>query len=74
MFSFRDLHAGWMSVLPCMSTMVGISYGTFKCIWEGQLIVDNCDPDKWSKVEVESICREFVGTLQWIGYGLKCLV
>ena len=39
--------------------MVGISYGTLKCIWEGQLIVDNCDPDKWSKVEVESICREF---------------
>ena len=22
-------------------------------------IVDNCDPDKWSKVEIESICREF---------------
>ena len=22
-------------------------------------IVDNCDPDKWSKVETESICREF---------------
>lgn len=22
-------------------------------------IMDNCDSDKWSKVEVESICREF---------------
>ncbi|KAK9993852.1 hypothetical protein SO802_023555 [Lithocarpus litseifolius] len=22
-------------------------------------IVDNCDPDKWSKVEIESICKEF---------------
>ena len=22
-------------------------------------IVDNCDPDKWSKVEIESICRDF---------------
>ena len=22
-------------------------------------IVDNCDPDKWSKVEMESICRDF---------------
>ena len=21
-------------------------------------IVDNCDPDKWSKVEIKSICRE----------------
>ena len=28
-------------------------------MWEGQLIVDNCDLDKWSKVEVKSICREF---------------
>ena len=39
--------------------MVGISCGTLKCMWEGQLIVDNCDLDKWSKVEVKSICREF---------------
>ncbi|KAL0014667.1 hypothetical protein SO802_001736 [Lithocarpus litseifolius] len=22
-------------------------------------IVDNCDPDRWSKVEIESICRDF---------------
>ena len=22
-------------------------------------IVENCDPDKWSKVEIESICRDF---------------
>ena len=22
-------------------------------------IVKNCDPDKWSKVEIESICRDF---------------
>nr|POE57761.1 hypothetical protein CFP56_14014 [Quercus suber] len=22
-------------------------------------VVDDCDPDKWSKVEIESICREF---------------
>ena len=22
-------------------------------------IVDNCDLDKWSKVEIESICRDF---------------
>ena len=22
-------------------------------------IVDNCDPDKWSKTEIEGICREF---------------
>ena len=22
-------------------------------------IMDNCDPDKWSKVEIKSICREF---------------
>ena len=22
-------------------------------------VVDNCDPDKWSKVEIEGICRDF---------------
>ena len=22
-------------------------------------VVDNCDPDRWSKVEIESICRNF---------------
>ena len=22
-------------------------------------VVDNCDPDRWSKVEIESICRDF---------------
>ena len=22
-------------------------------------IVGNCDPDKWSKVEIKSICRNF---------------
>ena len=22
-------------------------------------VVDNCDPDKWSKTEIEGICREF---------------
>ncbi|XP_075675243.1 uncharacterized protein LOC142644540 [Castanea sativa] len=22
-------------------------------------VVDNCDPDKWSKVEIEAICRDF---------------
>ena len=22
-------------------------------------IVDGCDPNKWSKVEIESICKEF---------------
>ena len=22
-------------------------------------VVDDCDPDKWSKVEIKSICREF---------------
>ena len=22
-------------------------------------IVDNCDPNRWSKVEIESICRDF---------------
>ena len=21
-------------------------------------VVDNCDPDRWSKVEIESICRD----------------
>ena len=22
-------------------------------------VVDNCNPDKWSKVEIEGICRDF---------------
>ena len=22
-------------------------------------VVDNCDPDKWSKVDIEDICRDF---------------
>ena len=22
-------------------------------------VVDNCDPDKWSKVEIDGICRNF---------------
>ena len=22
-------------------------------------VVDNCDPDRWSKVEIKSICRDF---------------
>ena len=22
-------------------------------------IIDNCDPDKWSKIEIERICRDF---------------
>ena len=27
---------------------------------EGEVdVVDNCDPDKWSKVEIEGICRDF---------------
>ena len=25
-------------------------------------IVENCDPDKWSKVEIKSICRDFAYT------------
>ena len=22
-------------------------------------VVDNCDPERWSQVEIESICRDF---------------
>ena len=35
-------------------------------------IMNNCDPNKWLKVEIESICREF--GYKWISYRLKCLV
>ena len=26
-------------------------------------VVDNCDPDRWSKTEIEGICREFGYTI-----------
>ena len=36
-------------------------------------VVDNCDPDRWSKTEIEGICREFGYTIG-AGFGIKCLV
>ena len=30
-----------------------------RSMWGDVGIVDGCDPDKWSKVEIESICKEF---------------
>ena len=36
-------------------------------------VVDNCDLDKWSKVEIEGICRDF-GTNLLAGCGIQCLV
>ena len=36
-------------------------------------IVDNCDPDRWSKTEIESICKDFEYT-SVSRIGIKCLV
>ena len=30
-----------------------------ECVGGEVGIVDNCDPDEWSKVETEAICRDF---------------
>ena len=38
-------------------------------------VVDNCDPDRWSKVEIEGICRDFgytaMSTLWFKMFGLN---
>ena len=54
------MHAGWTSLLLCMCIMVEILVKILRIMGGGDVgIVDGCDPDKWSKVETESICKEF---------------
>ena len=46
------------SVYLCI--MVAIFLRTLKKYVGGEIdVVDNCDPDKWFKVEIEGICRDF---------------
>ncbi|KAL0009035.1 hypothetical protein SO802_010537 [Lithocarpus litseifolius] len=47
LFTLYVHHGGYFDVNP--QKYVGGEVG----------VVDDCDPDKWSKVEIESICREF---------------
>ena len=42
--------------------MGGISLKILRSIWGGGGevgVVENCDPNEWSKVEIEAICRDF---------------
>ena len=47
LFSISVHHGGYFTKNP--KTYVGGKVN----------VVDNCDPDKWSKVEIEGICRDF---------------
>ena len=47
LFTLYVHHGGYFDVNP--QKYVGVEVG----------VVDDCDPDKWSKVEIESIYREF---------------
>ena len=53
------MHAGWTSILLYMCIMVEILMKIMRSMWGDVGIVDGCDPDKWSKVEIKSICKEF---------------
>ena len=46
--------------LLCMCIMVDSLVKIIRSMWVGKVgVVDGCDPDKWSKVEIKSICKEF---------------
>ena len=54
------MHAGWTSLLLCMCIMVDILVKIIRSMWGGDIgIVNGCDLDKWSKVEIESIYKDF---------------
>ena len=48
----------WMTYSVYLYIIVAILLRTLNVGGEVD-VIDNCDPDKWSKVEIEGICRDF---------------
>ena len=54
------MHAEWTSLLLCMCIIVDILVKIIRSMWGGEVgVIDGYDPNKWSKVRIESICKDF---------------